>query len=276
MRAPFAFVGPSEMSIAIVRKYWKTGAMAAATTAGDNPLFVLDYLLRFLRVVMLLSVWRAVFAGRGAVGGMELDCVLTYTLISSAFGQFVSFGTSLPNELWNGAVTMRFLRPMRVFGQCIAESLGGRAVNFALFSIPLLAIAPLLGVHAAPAGAIAGLTFFVSLALAVAIASAIELMFSSLVVLLENGEYSVNLVRSAIVTLLSGALLPLRLLPWGVGSVLEYLPFASMASAPLSIYTGVGSAGRLIMLQAAWVIVLWPLAAWAWRSQRERLVTYGG
>ncbi|HPL31003.1 MAG TPA: hypothetical protein PLG21_23405 [Anaerolineae bacterium] len=49
-----------------------------------------------------------------------------------------------------------------------------------------------------------------------------------------------------------------------------------MASAPLRIYTGTGPALALLAMQAAWSLVLWPLAHRLWQANRERLVCYGG
>jgi ABC-type uncharacterized transport system permease subunit len=83
------------------------------------------------------------------------------------------------------------------------------------------------------------------------------------------------MLRGAILGVLSGALLPLAILPWGLGKVFDWLPFASMASAPLRIYTGTGS-WPVLLLQAGWAVVLWLVAAWLWRACRERLVGYGG
>lgn len=57
-----------------LHKYWKTTAIAAAGYA-DSPLFLMDYLLRFLRVAVLLSIWRTILTPlspltfRGEVGG---------------------------------------------------------------------------------------------------------------------------------------------------------------------------------------------------------------
>jgi ABC-type uncharacterized transport system permease subunit len=35
-------------------------------------------------------------------------------------------------------------------------------------------------------------------------------------------------------------------------------------------------APRLIALQLAWACVLWPLAGWLWRANREKVVGFGG
>ena len=76
--------------------------------------------------------------------------------------------------------------------------------------------------------------------------------------------------------MLSGAVMPLALLPWGLGDVLAWLPFAAIAWAPLAIYTGIGDPPRLMALQVGWAFVLWPLAGWLWRANREKVVGYGG
>ena len=86
----------------------------------------------------------------------------------------------------------------------------------------------------------------------------------------------VEFARGAITGVLAGAVLPLSLMPWGLGNVLELLPFASLAWAPLAIYTGAGEPLRLFALQAFWSVALWPMALWLWRANREKVVGYGG
>jgi ABC-type uncharacterized transport system permease subunit len=115
-----------------------------------------------------------------------------------------------------------------------------------------------------------------SLILAISVGLALEFIFGALVVALEQGVWVVSQVRVALTTILSGSLLPLALLPWGLGAVFGWLPFAAMASAPLRIYTGTGDPLPLLLVQAGWSAVLWPLAHWMWQANREKLVGYGG
>ncbi|MHB0936790.1 MAG: ABC-2 family transporter protein [Armatimonadota bacterium] len=258
------------------RQYGKTAAMAATATFGDNPLFVLGHGIAILRTVVLLSIWRMIGARHGMVGDMTLDAVLTYTLVSMVFAGFLSFRTNFAGELWNSAIVTRFLRPMPVFPQYVAEALATWGVGFLLFRLPLLLLAPLLGVNPLPPHFIALPWFLLSLLLAVAVGAALELIFGSLVVALGQGDYAVNSLRMALTVLFSGAVIPLAVMPWGLDRVFGWLPFAAMASAPLRIYTETGPPLPLLAMQLGWCIVLWPLALWIWRSQRERLVTYGG
>ncbi|MFL5800654.1 MAG: ABC-2 family transporter protein [Roseiflexaceae bacterium] len=259
-----------------LHKYWKTAAMAAASYVGDSPLFLVDYLLRFLRVAVLLALWRVILAGKGAVSGMTIESVLTYTLIAEVLGTQLAPRTQLDWSLWEGAIVGRMLQPLGIFGQFIAEMCGKWLFELCLFSLPLLLLAPLLGVDPRPSGPAAAVLFPISLLLGISVGLALDFIFGALLVLLVLPVWAVNHIRAAVTTLLSGALLPLALLPVGVGAALAWLPFASMASAPLQIYVGTGDPLRLLTIQAGWSLVLWPLARWLWRISRERMVSYGG
>jgi ABC-2 type transport system permease protein len=259
-----------------IQKYWKTAAMAASSYIGDSPLFLLDYLLRLLRVIVLLSIWRTILDGKGAVSGMTLGAVLTYTLIAEVFASQLSPRTELDIALWNGSIAARMLQPLGLFGQFSAELFGRWLFEFCIFALPLLLLSPLLGASPLPASPSAAALFAVSLALAISVGLAIEFIFGGVQIALALPLWAVSQMRTAVTTLLSGALIPLALLPTSVGAAFGWLPFASMASAPLRIYTGTGNPLQLLALQAGWSIILWPLAHWLWHASRERMVAYGG
>ena len=107
----------------------------SAGVIGDSPLFVLEYALRVLRVLVLLSLWRMILEGRPSSGGMPLGSVLTYTLISEVFAQQLQLRTTLKDAFWEGTLVIRFLRPMGLVRQLSAEMLG----RWAMFAANVLA-----------------------------------------------------------------------------------------------------------------------------------------
>src|SRR5690242_15602144 len=213
----------------------------AAGAFFDTPFFVLDYALRLLRVVVLLALWRSVLLQQTESGPMSLAQVLTYTLVAEVFAAQLNLRTTLNNTLWEGTLVMRFLRPMGLIRQLAAEMAGRWSVDLVLFSIPLFAIAPLLGVDLRPASLQAGLLFIPSVVLSVLVGLAMEQLFAGVSVGLEQPVWLVEYVRNAIAVLLSGQLLPLAYYPAGIGEAFAWLPFAAMAWSPLAIYTGVGN-----------------------------------
>lgn len=260
----------------VLQHYTKTATMAATSYVGDSPLFVIEYVLRIVRVLVLLSIWRTILGGRGAVSGLTLGAVLTYTLVSEVFAEQMACRTQLDDALWQGSIATRLLQPMSMVGQFAADMFGRWGFGLVFFSLPLYLCAPLLQIDPRPASPAAGLLFVVSLMLAVSVGLAIEFIFGGLVIALAESVWLVARMRWAINALLSGSLLPLALLPWGLGNIFEWLPFASTASAPLRVYTGTGNPLILLPVQALWSVLLWPLARWIWASNRERLVGYGG
>jgi len=108
----------------LLRKYRATAQMAATAYMSDSRYFLADYLLRFLRVALLLSIWRTLLAGRGPVSGLTMGAVLTYTLIAEAFGEQLACRAGIEDAFWEGTVVTRFLRPMGAVGQFAAEMAG--------------------------------------------------------------------------------------------------------------------------------------------------------
>jgi ABC-2 type transport system permease protein len=254
--------------------------MEAVSAAGESRLFVFVYLFRLLRVLAMLAVWRTVAAGRAGSSlpaiSMSLPQILTYTLVAEVFADLLTCRTGLDMAWFDGSITTRFLRPMSLFHQFSAEMLGRAAMGGLFFSIPLLLGAALVGVDPRPANLTAGLLAGISLAAAVGVGLALEYLFAGLGIAAKIHPYTISNVRTAVSAVVSGAVIPLAILPWNLGSGLAWLPFASQASAPLRIYTATGRALPLIALQCLWIVLLWPLASWIWRANRERMVSFGG
>jgi len=260
-----------------IKKHWKTMSVVATESLHDQGFVLIgNYTLRLLRVVFLMSLWYTLLPEEGDVSGMTRDAVLTYTLIAEIFSGFISVRTGLDNALWRGDIANRLLRPVGIYSQFMAEMLGNRIPDLILFSLPLFCIAPLFGINPLPANLMAGGLFTFSLLLGILIGVAFDFIFASLLVFLEQSVYALMQIRDAVSVLLSGAIIPLALLPWGLGDILTYLPFASIASAPLRIYTNTGDPIFLLSLQFAWTIILWPIAHALWNFNRERLVSHGG
>lgn len=260
----------------MLRKYAKTAGMTARSYVSEGPLFLIYFALKFLWVAVLLAVWRAIFAGRAEVDGMTLETVLTYTLIANVFADQMLAETRIVNTMWNGTIATHLLQPLPVEGIFTAEMFGEWSISFCMVSIPLLLLAPAWGIDPLPANAWSGLLFVPSLLLAITLGVAVDFLFGALTMVLNINVWILDRFRSAVGVLLSGAFIPLALMPWGVGKVFAWLPFASMAAAPLQIYTGMGDPPRLLALQVFWCLVLWPCARWAWNANREKLTSYGG
>ena len=131
---------------ATARKHLKTAAMVAVRSLDDRGWAIaVDFGMRLLRVVFLLSLWRMLLPETGEVSGMTRAAVLTYTLVAEAFSGLLASRSGLDAALWRGDIANRFLRPAGIYGQFMAEMFGGSLNGLLLFALPLYCIAPAAG-----------------------------------------------------------------------------------------------------------------------------------
>lgn len=260
-----------------LKPYLKTIAIEAAAPMDGGILYFLGgYFIRLIRMFLLIGVWRSIFAYTGEFTPVQESSVLQYTLLASAFYQQLDVKTTASLTFWEGTVSTRFTKPISIFGQFIAETIGRWLPGIVFFTLPVLIASPLIGVNVYPQGFNQAVLACISLLLGISTGFALDFIFTGVMVVLGNMHYFAYEIRSALVALLSGAIIPLYVLPWRLGEVLELLPFASMAAVPLEIYTSTGNPTRYILLQSFWCIVLWVLAFVVWNKNKQRMVIFGG
>lgn len=259
-----------------MQKYLMTSQLSATRGFDGGLFYVLSgYVLKLSTMVILLLLWRSL-ADQGAdLGGLSLEQLLAYTLLASVLSEQLNVVTPATTAFWEGSLISRYIRPMPVLMQMMAETAGGWLPGLLLYSLPMLLLSPLLGVslHNLMTH---GPLILMSLLLAIALGFAMDFLFASLVIYIKNASYTAYYIRQTVISLFSGALIPFALLPWGIGRLLALLPFGSVASAPLLVATGSDHPWRLLAMQLFWNAVLWPIALLTFKKSEERMVSYGG
>ena len=230
------------------------------------------YLLKILFLLPMVFLWRSFAAAGADLGGFSLDGLLTYTCLSVMLSQILNPSTEIVTWNYDGKLVDFFRRPRTVFGQLIARALGDWLPGLLLFSLPMAGALPILGVRLIPASA----WFFPSLALTASLGFALDFLYTCAVIRAKNAVWMAQRIRAAVISLLSGAVIPFALLPRGLGAALAALPFGSLAGAPLALFVGSAAPGDVLPAQIFWNIVLWPLAFYSWEKSREVFVSYGG
>jgi len=260
-----------------MKKYIVTAQLSASKAFVGGLLYIRSsYCLRLAQVVIMMLLWRSLAEQGVDLGGFTLEQLLLYTMLSSILIEQLNITTPATTAFWEGSIISRYMRPAPVLLQLISETVGSWLPGLLLYSLPMVLIAPFLGLNLFLAFSGSAPAFLLSLSLSISLGFAFDFLFAALVIYLKNANYTAYVVRQAIIRIFSGALIPFALLPWGLGSVLELLPFGSIASAPLLIITGTDETVKLIALQLFWNAALWPLVLVAFKKGQERMVSYGG
>lgn len=91
--------------------------------------------------------------------------------------------------------------------------------------------------------------------------------------------FGLYLVKDALLSFLTGQLIPLSFFPGVIQNVFEFLPFSSMVYTPVMIYLGKYQGGQLLFQlarQALWVLLLYGLGTLIWNRVTKRLEVLGG
>ena len=244
---------------------------AGKLNAGIPALFA-GYLLRIIYLLPMVFLWRSLASGGADLGGFTLGRLLTYTCVSTILRSQLNVQSVAVTWHYEGLILDLYRRPQTIFGQLVMTTVGGWLPELLLFSLPLILILALLGVNIIPVSA----WFWPCLALSISLGFAVDFIFSCFLIRMKNAIWLAYTLRNAVTLLLSGAVIPFNLLPWGMGRIFVLLPFGSLAAAPLSIFVGMSRPFDLVPLQIFWNMILWPLAVFVFAASREKMVSYGG
>lgn len=255
-----------------MNKYMKTVHLSALEKTNGGTIYLLpDILIKIFTLIPLIFLWRVVMSS-GAEVGMSLNQMLTYTYVSAILSDMLVVKTPASGWLSEGVLLKLYGRPQSVLGQLAALTVGGWLPMLLLFSLPMVIIAPLMGVNLIPASPF----FLPSLMLCISLGFAADCLFACLSIKLRNMNWLISRIRMAVVSLFSGTVIPIKLLPFGIAKAMKYQPFASLGGAPLSIFTGSADTMEVIVMQIIWNLILWPLALLVFHKSQEGMVSYGG
>ncbi|MDR1669496.1 MAG: ABC-2 family transporter protein [Oscillospiraceae bacterium] len=255
-----------------MKKMLKTARMSALELLNNGVIYLLpDILIKAFTLTALLFLWRTVLSS-GADAGMSVAQMMTYTTVSALLSEQLNVKTAASGWLSEGVLLKLYGRPLPVLAQLFAQTAGGWVPALLLFSLPAALAALALGVTLVPASPL----FPLSLALCISLGFAVDVLFACLSIKMRNMSWLIDRLRAAIAAVLSGTVIPIQLLPFGMDKAMRYQPFASLGGAPLSVFAGTADAGETVALQALWNLIVWPAALLIWKKSQEGMVSYGG
>lgn len=265
-----------------LRKYWSSVLVSAQDALAYRATAVVWMLVDFLPSVVMILVWQAAYRTRQSIEGYSLDDMVTYYLltgiIASALTSHAEF--TMNWEIRDGRLTPQLTRPISYPVLVMCKETGWLAAKFVV-GIPVFML--LLFVfrehvafpHLSPA---AWVGFALACCLAYAILSLIGgcLGCLSLWTIEASGIFELWWSLGGV---LSGALLPLELLPRGLRHLAFAMPHRWGSYFPVRVLLGKVQVNEIyegVGIQLAWVVALSLILHVLWRRGTRRYEGWGG
>ena len=230
--------------------------------------------------LILIALYRALYAGKPQA--LPLDHVVTYVWLQQAFFRMLlASDPDLLDKIRTGGIAYDLCRPVSLYGFYYARIMAQKLTGSLMRTVPMLLFASLLprgwGISL-PASVPAFLLSLLALAMGLLCVSALENITMAFTMRTLDPR-GVQAMLNLLMMTLSGNILPLTLFPDSWQRVITLLPYAQLLDAPIRLYTGdtaVSEAGRILLIQGAWILLLTWLGVRLWQRHQRRIVLQGG
>ncbi|MEU0883949.1 ABC-2 family transporter protein [Lentzea sp. NPDC005914] len=227
-----------------------------------------------LRVSVIVAALKA--AGR-EIAEYDVAATNTYVWIGQGLLGFILLwgNNELAERVRSGDVVVDLYRPWNLQGALLAEDLGRGGYAFLARLAPPMLIGMLLFPFQFPEHAYQWPLFLVSAVIALVICFGCRFLIEiSAFWLLDNrGLFGFWNVTSG---LLCGLTVPIAFFPQWAREVLWMTPFPALLQAPVDVFLGHGNAGKLLLYQAFWAVVILALGHFALQRAVRKVVVHGG
>jgi ABC-2 type transport system permease protein len=264
----------------MLQAYWYIAKMRILTTIAYR--FEVFAAVGSHMIIMLAAVylWKTAYSGIASSTTMQLDQIVTYTIISILLGSvfICDVQDTIYRKVREGHIAVDFYRPIMLLGSYLADDLGAMISSVVNKVLPLFLLASLLFQVPLPDSFTSLLLFVPSCVLSYAILwllSAIVGLVAFWVMELGN----LGMAKDSIVRILSGSIIPLWFFPSGVQTVSKFLPFQYTYQTPLAIYIGEITPLDALMamgIQFVWIAALYALLYVVWSKAKKKTLIQRG
>ncbi len=230
-------------------------------------------------------LWMAIYgsSGEGSLGGLTQNEMVVYIFMVYITSSIVNISISkeVGMDIVKGQVVMNLIKPIDYRMSLIFKALGNMVYRFFIPGIIIwigleIYKATVLGIGVTSIDCI--LVYILSAFMSFLIYVLFDFCFG-MIGFFTTYIFGLEMIKDAVLLFLTGQLIPLSFFPDVVQKVFSYLPFSSMTYTPVMIYLGKYQGMELLkvlLIQLAWVVLLYLFGSLIWKKVTKRLIVLGG
>ncbi len=233
-----------------------------------------------LGIFILRFLWISLYQNDINSISVSLEQTLTYVIISVIIKRIYpdQLVRVVEERIKTGNIIFDITRPMNLMNLLFSETLGQMLAFFLTTSIPLIIISYLCFSLVLPSSILVWIGFLVSFLFGIIIIFLIDFMFS-MTGFWTTGMTGIFFAKKSLISILSGAMIPLWIYPDIITKILEFSPFPAITYIPISIF--IGHIPKIdiptyLLTQFVWIIVLFALSVLLFNKAIKKLTVLGG
>jgi len=241
--------------------------------------FWVGLVLNVISMAILVFFWRAIYADTSTISGLGQNQTITYILLAFIFMPLTSndlvweFGSNLRE----GMMIHHLLRPINFQGMNYAQTLGGLVTRLVL-QFPVVLVAVLVFGLRLPMDLLTWLAFIVSAMLGFTVMFFFNWLLACLT-FYTTEIWGLGVLIEGMTFFLSGALVPLVMMPVWMRTIVLSVPFAQALAVPVGLLAGItplSEAPRIWLIQLLWIIGMWIISTLFFRVAVRKITVQGG
>lgn len=241
--------------------------------------FWIGLVLNIISMAILVYFWRAIYNDASTISGLGLSQTLNYILLAFIFMPLTSndliweFGSNLRE----GTIIHHLLRPINFQGMNYAQMLGSLVTRLIL-QLPMAVVAVLLFGLRFPTDLTTWMAFLVSALLGFTVMFFFN-WFLACFTFYTTEIWGLGVLIDGMTFFLSGALVPLVMMPEWVRTIVLSIPFAQALAVPVGLLTGItplSDAPRVWLIQLLWILGMWLVSTLFFRVAVRKVTVQGG
>lgn len=230
-------------------------------------------------------LWMAIYGSSesGVLGGLTKNEMILYVFMTYVTSELVNVEVSehMQNDIRDGSVVMNLIKPIDYRMSLIFKAMGSAIYRFLApcvfvwIGLEIYKVV-VLGMEVTSIRNI--LVYLISTFFSMLIFQLFDFCFG-LMGFVTTYMFGLNMAKSALVSFLTGQLIPISFFPEIFQQAFAFLPFSSMIYTPVMIclgkYTGFALV-EILTRQVIWIVLLYVLGTFLWNKITRRLIVLGG
>ena len=247
--------------------------------------FYLFILVNIFGAFISYYLWMAIYgsSGQTTLGGLTQQEMVVYVFMVYVTSSvvFSSISTIVSDDVVKGTVAMNLIKPIDYRISLVAMAAGNMVYRFLIPSVFIwvgLELYKIKVLGLAPVTVLGVLLYLLSCIMSFLIYVLFDFCFG-MIAFFTTYIFGMRMAKEALLSFLTGQLIPISFFPDVIQKVFEFLPFSSMVYTPVMIYLGKYTGNTLVYMmlrQAVWVVILYAAGSLIWRKVTKRLVVLGG